>query len=85
MTDNGGLRNGTGVYDMTRTAWEHVSAETCRDPDSDEGHWVRGLLTGVVAWRADCSPEQAEGIVGAARAAAAIIHSTEIAQRRELL
>ena len=85
MTENGRLITDHSVYDVTRMAWEHVSAETCRNPDSDGGHWVRGLLTGMVAWRTGCAPEQAEGVVCAARAAAAIIHSTELAQRRELL
>lgn len=84
MPENGTNHNGIGAYDTAFMTWMQVSPDTCRDPNSDMGHWVQGLMAGMLAWQLGC-PERAAGIVRAARAGAAVMHGTELVTRRELL
>lgn len=84
MTENG-RHNGTSAYDIALTTWLAISGEDCRDPHSEVGHFVQGLMAGMVEWGSGYDSERADGIVRAARAGAAVLHGIEMVQRRELL
>jgi len=67
-------------FELTRIGWSVVS--DVGDPHSPTGHWVEGLYTGMLKG-VGRDPDQAAGMVRAARASAVLAQQRD-AERRSV-